>query len=93
MPDNDIRGQLVSYLTDAVALEQNVEQMLGGMISTTADPTMKRRLERVATMAGDDETAAVARTNRAEEQDMARFIESHWDDVTTLSLREEGVLA
>jgi ferritin-like metal-binding protein YciE len=165
MPDNDIRGQLVSYLSDAVALEQNVEQMLGGMISTTADPAMKRRLEqhleetrsqqerlrgrldsygesestlknmaakagatmkgmldmgrsdnagktardgyatehleiaayelleRVATMAGDDETAAVARTNRAEEQDMARFIESHWDDVATQSLREEGVLA
>jgi ferritin-like metal-binding protein YciE len=163
--DKDIRGQLVSYLTDAVALEQNVEQMLGGMISTTAEPTMKARLEqhleetraqqtrlrerldsygesessmknmaakagaamkgmldmgrsdnagknardgyatehleiaayelleRVATMAGDQDTAAVARTNRAEEEDMARFIEAHWDDVATQSLREEGVLA
>jgi ferritin-like metal-binding protein YciE len=165
MTDKDIRGQLVSYLTDAVALEQNVEQMLGGMISSTAEPTMKARLEqhleetraqqtrlrerldsygesesaiknmaakagaamkgmldmgrsdnagknardgyatehleiaayelleRVATMAGDQDTAAVARTNRAEEEDMARFIEAHWDDVATQSLREEGVLA
>jgi ferritin-like metal-binding protein YciE len=50
-------------------------------------------LERVATMAGDQDTAAVARTNRAEEEDMARFIEAHWDDVATQSLREEGVLA
>jgi ferritin-like metal-binding protein YciE len=50
-------------------------------------------LERVATMAGDSETAAVARTNRAEEEDMARFIEAHWDDVAAQSLREEGVLA
>jgi hypothetical protein len=44
-------------------------------------------------MAGDQDTAAVARTNRAEEEDMARFIEAHWDDVATQSLREEGVLA
>ncbi len=50
-------------------------------------------LERVAMRAGDERTAEVARTNRAEEEDMARFIEMHWDDVAMQSLREEGVLA
>jgi ferritin-like metal-binding protein YciE len=50
-------------------------------------------LERVATRAGDEKTAQVARTNRAEEEDMARFIEAHWDDVAVQSLKEEGVLA
>jgi ferritin-like metal-binding protein YciE len=165
MPETDIKDKLISYISDAVALEQNVEQMLGGMISTTEDVAMRGRLEqhrdetkqqierlrgrldangasesamknmaakagaamkgvmdmgrgdkagknardgyatehmeiaayqlleRVATMAGDSETAAVARTNRAEEEDMARFIEAHWDDVAAQSLREEGVLA
>jgi ferritin-like metal-binding protein YciE len=165
MPETDIKDKLISYISDAVALEQNVEQMLGGMISTTEDGAMRGRLEqhrdetkqqierlrgrldangasesamknmaakagaamkgvmdmgrgdkagknardgyatehmeiaayqlleRVATMAGDSETAAVARTNRAEEEDMARFIEAHWDDVAAQSLREEGVLA
>lgn len=165
MPEKDVQEKLVSYISDAIALEQNVEQMLGGMISTTEDPAMKARLERhreetrrqaerlrarleahgesesavknvaakagaamkglldvgrgdtagrnardgyatehleiaayqllerVATIAGDGETATVARTNRAEEEDMARFIEAHWDDVAAPSLREEGVTA
>jgi ferritin-like metal-binding protein YciE len=165
VPESDIRDKLVSYISDALALEQNVETMLGGMISTTDDPAMRSRLEqhrdetkaqqerlrgrldsygesgsamkemaakagaamkgmldmgrgdkagknardgyatehleiaayelleRVATRAGDQATAEVARTNRAEEEDMARFIEAHWDDVATQSLKEEGVLA
>jgi ferritin-like metal-binding protein YciE len=45
MPENDMRDKLTSYIGDAIALEQNVEQMLSGMISTTEDPTMRARLE------------------------------------------------
>lgn len=165
MPETDIRDKLTSYISDAVALEENVEQMLAGMISTTEDPQMRARLEhhkeetrhqqerlrgrleaygespsavkgmaakagaamkgvldmgrgekagknardgyatehleiaayqlleRVAIRAGDQETAAVARENRSEEEAMARFIEEHWDQVAEQSLREEGVLA
>ena len=165
MPETDLRDKLTSYISDALALEQNVEQMLSGMISTTEDPTMRERLEqhqeetraqqerlrarledygesgsavkemaakagaamkgvldmgrgekagknardgyatehmeiaayqlleRVATIAGDEQTATVARQNRAEEEAMARFIDVHWDDVARQSLREEGVLS
>jgi ferritin-like metal-binding protein YciE len=164
MPEKDLRDKLTSYISDAIGLEQNVEQMLSGMISTTEDPRMRARLEqhqeetraqqgrlrerldsygespsalkgvaakagaamkgvldmgrgdkagknardgyatehmeiaayqlleRVAIIAGDEETAAVARQNRAEEEAMARFIDEHWDDVARQSLREEGVL-
>jgi ferritin-like metal-binding protein YciE len=164
MPENDLQEKLVSYISDAAALEQNVEQMLGGMISTTEEPAMKQRLEqhreetraqrrrleerleahgeststmkdvmakagaamkgvldmgrgdsagknardgyatehleiaayqlleRVATRAGDEQTAAVARQNRQEEESMAKFIEDNWDAVADQSLREEGVL-
>jgi ferritin-like metal-binding protein YciE len=45
MPETDVREKLTSYISDAIALEQNVEQMLSGMISTTEDPTMRERLE------------------------------------------------
>ncbi|MGZ8782034.1 MAG: YciE/YciF ferroxidase family protein, partial [Gaiellaceae bacterium] len=49
-------------------------------------------LERVATRAGDAETAEVARQNRAEEEAMARKLDEHWDLFEELSLREEGAV-
>lgn len=165
MPETDMRDKLVSYITDAVALEESVEQMLVGMVQTTEDAEMKARLERhqdetrqqmerlrgrldaygessstakglaakagaamkglldtargekdgknardgfatehleiaayqllerVATMAGDEQTAAVARQNRQEEEEMARYIDERWDAIARRSLRQEGVLA
>ncbi len=48
-------------------------------------------LERVATRAGDEETAEVARLNRADEEAMARKLDEHWDLFAEASLREEGV--
>jgi ferritin-like metal-binding protein YciE len=164
MRETGLEDKLTSYISDAIALEQNVEQMLAGMISTTEDPAMRRRLEqhkeetraqqerlrgrveahgesgsalkemaakagaamkgvldvgrgdkagknardgyatehleiaayqlleRVAVRAGDDETAAVARQNRAEEEAMARFIDENWDAVVEQSLREQRVV-
>lgn len=161
----DIEEKLVSYLTDAVALEENVEVMLAGLIRTTEDPALRSRLQqhqdetriqadrlrarleahgasastvkgvaakagaavkgvldaargdtagknlrdayatehveiaayqllmRVATRAGDVDTAEVARTNLAEEQAMAEFLDGCWDVVVEQSLREEGARA
>lgn len=45
MTERDIRDKLVSYIRDAHAMEKNVEQMLGSMISTTNDDTFKSRLQ------------------------------------------------
>ena len=50
-------------------------------------------LERLAKKAGDQETAEVARKNRADEQAMARKIESNWDRFLDLTLATPGVLA
>jgi ferritin-like metal-binding protein YciE len=47
-------------------------------------------LERVATRAGDEETAEVARLNRADEEAMAKKLDEHWDTFAQQSLREEG---
>jgi ferritin-like metal-binding protein YciE len=159
----DLKGQLVKHIDDALAMEQNVLRMLDSMISTTEDDEIKadlrehkleteqqaerlrRRLEahgaspsmvkeaggvvgalmksvvdmargekagrnardgyatehmeiasyelleRVAQRAGDEETAEVARRNRAEEEAMAKKIAARWDRFAELSLREEGI--
>jgi ferritin-like metal-binding protein YciE len=48
-------------------------------------------LERVARKAGDTHTAKVARQNREEEEAMARSINSKWNKIVELSLKEEGI--
>jgi len=50
-------------------------------------------LERLAKKADDEQTAEVARKNRADEQAMARKIESNWDRFLELTLATPGVLA
>jgi ferritin-like metal-binding protein YciE len=47
-------------------------------------------LERVAKRAGDEETAEIARQNRAEEETMARKLDERWDLFAEESLRQEG---
>ena len=48
-------------------------------------------LERMAGLAGDQETMEVARRNRADEVAMAEKIESHWDLALGLSLKQAGI--
>jgi ferritin-like metal-binding protein YciE len=48
-------------------------------------------LERLARRAGDPETAEVARTNREEEEAMARRIAANWDSFLDAMLGEKGI--
>ena len=50
-------------------------------------------LERLAKRAGAEQTAEVARKNRADEQAMAKKIDSNWDRFVDLTLPTPGVLA
>ena len=49
-------------------------------------------LERIARRAGDEETAEIARENRADEEAMAKKLDEHWDLFAEQSLRQEGAL-
>lgn len=48
-------------------------------------------LERVAARAGDEQTAEVARRNKADEVAMAQKLGSSWDLALDLSLKQEGL--
>jgi ferritin-like metal-binding protein YciE len=43
--NHDVKEKLIQYVQDAVAMEQNVKQMLDSMINTTSDPEMAQRLQ------------------------------------------------
>lgn len=43
-PTSDVEEQLVGYLQDAHAMEENVLQMLDSMIETTSDPEIRQML-------------------------------------------------
>jgi ferritin-like metal-binding protein YciE len=50
-------------------------------------------LERIAVRAGDEQTAEVARQNRADEERMAAWIDGNWDRFVELALTEAMVKA
>lgn len=50
-------------------------------------------LEQLAMRCGDQSTAEAARTNRADEEEMARKITSTWGDAIDMTLQQEGIAA
>src|SRR5918911_5245462 len=44
MASEELKEQLVKYIDEAYAMEQNVLRMLDGMIQTTDDPEIKEEL-------------------------------------------------
>src|SRR5215207_8400486 len=106
MADNKLQQKLVDYVEDAHAMEQNVSRMLDSMMTTTDDPEIteilrhhkeeterheQRLRKRLAERAGDQETAEVARQNRADEEAMAQKIDANWDRFLDLTPAEEGI--
>jgi ferritin-like metal-binding protein YciE len=86
-----ILGALMKGVVDLARSEKAGRNARDGYATEHMEIASYQLLERVATRAGDEKTAEVARQNRTEEQWMANRIEESWDKVTDLSLQEEGV--
>ena len=85
-----IIGALAKLPLDMVRGEKAGRNARDGYATEHMEIASYQLLERIAARAGDEETAEVARQNRAEEEAMARKLDEHWDLFAEQSLREEG---
>jgi ferritin-like metal-binding protein YciE len=84
-------GALMKGVFDATRSEKAGRNARDGYATEHMEIASYELLERVATRAGDSETAAVARQNRQDEEAMARKIEETWDKVVGLTFAEQDV--
>jgi len=86
-----IAQALMKSVLDAVRPEKAGRNARDGYATEHLEIASYQLLERIAQRAGDEETAEVARENRAEEESMAKTFERNWDKFADLSLEEAGV--
>jgi ferritin-like metal-binding protein YciE len=86
-----ILGALAKIPLDVVRGERTGRNARDAFATEHLEIAAYELLERVARRAGDEETAEVARLNRADEEAMAASLKELWDVFAEESLREEGV--
>lgn len=86
-----ILGALMKGAQDMVRTEKAGRNARDAYATEHLEIASYELLERVATRFGDEETAEVARRNRAEEEAMAKKIAARWDVFAEQSLHEAGV--
>jgi ferritin-like metal-binding protein YciE len=86
-------GALMKGVLDATRSEKAGRNARDGYATEHMEIASYQLLERVAIRAGDEETAAVARQNRQDEEAMARKIDETWDRVVGHTFAEQDVHA
>jgi ferritin-like metal-binding protein YciE len=88
-----ILSALMKGVVDVARTEKAGRNARDGYATEHMEIASYQLLERIAQRAGDEQTAEVARQNRAEEEEMARKLEQRWDRFAELSLEEQGIRA
>ena len=84
-------GALMKSVVDMARPEKAGGNARDGYATEHLEIAAYELLARIASRAGDEETAAAAREIIGEEQAMAKKIEANWDRFAELSLREQGI--
>jgi ferritin-like metal-binding protein YciE len=88
-----ILGAMMKGVADMARGDKAGRNARDGFATEHMEIASYQLLERVATRAGDEQTAEVARMNRGEEEAMAAKIDQTWDKAVDMSLQEAGVSA
>ena len=87
-----IAAALMKGVVDMARTEKAGRNARDGYATEHMEIAAYQLLERIATRAGDEETAEAARLNRADEEKMAKVIDANWEKFAEMSL-DEGVPA